>query len=243
MRDSDLNAYADKLNASYSHFEATELIFQASQRIFPGRTALTTSFGTESVVLLALVARIDPHLPVFFINTGKHFPETLAYRDEIVSHLGLTAVREIKPYDHQIAAADPDGTLFSRDPDYCCHLRKVIPFEDALEGFDCWIAGRKRVHGGVRADLRIFEAQGERIQVSPLAHWSVDDIERTFRDLNLPRHPLYREGYRSIGCANCTARTPFGGDPRGGRWHGHDKIECGLHLARNQSSEYPTSIR
>ncbi len=217
------------LNARFGEETPLEVVRLAYLELFPGKTALVTSFGTESALLLDLVAQVDRAFPVLFIDTGKHFPETLAYRDQLIAHFKLEAVTIVKPYEVQINAADSDGTLWSRAPDYCCNLRKAIPLEDALAPYDCWIAGRKRHHGGLRSTLDIFEEQGGRIQVSPLARSSAEELDRIFEDRGLPRHPLYRKGYRSIGCANCTVKTPEGTDPRAGRWQGLGKTECGIH--------------
>jgi phosphoadenosine phosphosulfate reductase len=185
---------------------------------------------------LKLVAEIDPHLPILFLETGKHFAETLVYRDQLIKELGLTNVRNVTPIPEQIEAADRDGTLWKRDPDYCCHLRKVIPLDDALAGVDCWITGRKRHHGSERGSLQVFESVAGRVQVNPLARWSAQEVAAEFQKHDLPRHPLEAVGYRSVGCATCTFVTPKQGVARSGRWLGTAKNECGIHQARWASS-------
>jgi phosphoadenosine phosphosulfate reductase len=204
---------------------------------FDGKIALVSSFGTESAILLHMIAQIDKATPVIFLDTGKLFPETLAYRDELVASLGLTDVRAIKPSGKQLAAYDPDGRLWQRDPDLCCAIRKTNPLDGALEGFEAWITGRKRSQGGTRTDMNMVEAGPDgRVTVNPLAFWSDAQLDAYFEAHNLPRHPLQSEGYASIGCATCTQRVQAGEDKRAGRWAGLDKTECGIHLPRQAAA-------
>lgn len=197
----------------------------------PGRAALVTSFGTESAVLLHMVAQIDPDLPVIFLDTGKLFGETLRYRDALVARLGLTDVRSIVPDADDLKAEDPDGILWASRPDRCCYVRKVLPLQRALQGVETWITGRKRFQGGARGALPLVESQDGRVKVNPLAQWSPDDIAAYFARHDLPEHPLKADGYLSIGCMPCTDRASDPGDARSGRWAGQAKTECGIHLA------------
>jgi phosphoadenosine phosphosulfate reductase len=202
-------------------------------RRFPGKIALVSSFGTESAILLHMIAEIDPATPVIFLDTGKLFPETLAYRDALIARLGLTGVRSIRPSGAQLAAWDPDGRLWQKDVDMCCAIRKTNPLDAALEGFGAWITGRKRAQGGTRAQLNMVDTGPDgRTTVNPLAFWDDARIEAYFVRHRLPRHPLQAEGYTSIGCATCTARPIAGEDKRSGRWAGLDKTECGIHMPR-----------
>jgi phosphoadenosine phosphosulfate reductase len=198
---------------------------------FAGRTALVTSFGAESAVLLHLVAGIDPRAPVIFLETGKLFPETLAYRDLLTERLGLQDVRSVKPDAAALLAADPAGDLWRRNPDLCCRLRKVEPLARALDGFAAWINGRKRYQGADRISLPLVERAGGRIKLNPLAHWAEDEIARYFAAHRLPRHPLEAQGYRSVGCAPCTTQAAPGEGARAGRWRGSEKTECGIHFS------------
>lgn len=196
-----------------------------------GRIALVSSFGAESAVLLDLVARVDPATPVIFLDTGKLFGETLAYRDALAARLGLTDLRSVSPDPADLARHDPDGTLWSLDPDRCCHIRKTEALDKALAGFDAWVTGRKRFHGGGRAALPAIEGDDAtgRIKVNPLASWSAEDIHRYLADRDLPVHPLVAQGYASIGCVPCTRAVSPGEAPRAGRWAWLDKTECGIH--------------
>ena len=199
-----------------------------------GRTALVSSFGTESAVLLHLVSEIDRHVPVIFVDTQKMFDETLAYRDTLMARLGFTDVRIFAPDPVQIEAKDKTGLRWSYDPDGCCAIRKVEPLQRALAGFDAWISGRKGFQAGTRTALPLFEldadhADGPKLKLNPLAGWSKDRLNAYFTAHDLPRHPLEAEGYLSIGCSPCTSRVMPGEDPRAGRWRGWDKVECGIH--------------
>jgi phosphoadenosine phosphosulfate reductase len=195
-----------------------------------GRVAIVSSFGTESAVLLALAAEIDPAVPVLFLDTGQHFPETLAYRDLLSARLGLTDVRSLHPAERQVHDRDPEGQLWAFDPDACCALRKVEPLDEAMIPFDAWMTGRKRSQAATRADLPMIEAVADgRVKINPLARWSPAELDAEMTRRDLPRHPLGLLGYKSIGCAPCTRPVADGEDPRAGRWAGLSKTECGIH--------------
>lgn len=208
---------------------------------FPGRIALTSSFGAESAVLLHLVSRVAPHIPVLFLDTGKLFPETMAYRETLIGRLGLTAVRIVGPNPSNLREDDPSGYLWSVDPDRCCEIRKVEPLAEVLKEFSAWITGRKRFQGASRSDLATFERDGSHVKVNPLANWSEADIENYLVEHDLPRHPLVARGYRSIGCTHCTSPTLPGEDPRAGRWRNKGKTECGIHRPRQIGVEEPAA--
>jgi len=195
-----------------------------------GRAALVSSFGADSAVLLHLAAGIDAATPVLFVDTGKLFDETLAYRDRLVAELGLTAVRTVGPDPEVLARRDPTGERHRLDPDGCCELRKVQPLEAALAGFDLWITGRRRHQAATRAGMARLERDGAgRLKLNPLADWSPADVTAYRRRHRLPAHPLETRGYPSIGCAPCTTAVRPGEDPRAGRWRHLTKTECGLH--------------
>jgi phosphoadenosine phosphosulfate reductase len=207
-----------------------EIVAAARDAVLPRRLAIVSSFGTESAVMLAVTAAVDPGLPVLLIDTGYLFPETLAYRDTLAERLGLTDIRVIRPDGAELAAEDADGDLYSRNSDACCALRKVRPLARALDGFDGWANGRKRFQGAARTAIPVVEADGTRLKVNPLALLAPDEIAARFRKLDLPPHPLEKFGFRSIGCMPCTTATRAGEDPRAGRWRGRGKVECGIHV-------------
>ncbi|PHS23131.1 MAG: phosphoadenylyl-sulfate reductase [Robiginitomaculum sp.] len=228
---SPLSECVAALNARHANRTAIAVLEYCLDRSLLGKTALVSSFGAESVVLLHLASLIDRSVPVLFLDTQMLFPETLAYQVEVAETLKLSNVRIIRPDRQQVLAMDPDNTLHQRDHDACCNLRKTQPLASALASFDTWISGRKRFQGMTRAALDFFETDGEtRIKVNPLAHWSAQQIRQYMQDNHLPRHPLVTKGYPSIGCAPCTSRVQSGEDPRAGRWRGHEKVECGIHF-------------
>ena len=213
---------------------APPAILRTAIRIVPeGKLAVVSAFGIKSAALLKLVADVEPSLPVLFLDTDWHFDETLAYRDQIVAHLGLTDVRSLKPQAEDVARADPDSTLWANDPDSCCGLRKVAPLADALVPFTAWVTGRKRYQGGERTQLPVLEADAGRLKFNPLARQSPKDISALFRSANLPRHPLADAGYASIGCRPCTSPSQGAEGSRDGRWRGKAKTECGIHVSRH----------
>ena len=216
------------LNAQYRHHSATDVLRGGLAEL--GQTALVSSFGAESVVLLHMVAVTDKNLPVLFIDTEMLFTETLVYQQEVSERLGLRNVRIIRALD--TATHDPTGTLHQRDTDACCALRKTRPLQDALAPFDAWVTGRKRFQSDGRAALEFFEIEEGtgRIKINPLAHWAREDVAQYMDENRLPRHPLVAKGYPSIGCAPCTSPVAMGEDPRAGRWRDTDKDECGIHF-------------
>jgi phosphoadenosine phosphosulfate reductase len=217
---------------SYAGLEGRQLL-EPILRDFAGRAAVVSSFGAESSVLLHMVAEVDPSTPIIFLDTGKHFWETLGYRAKLIDRLGLTGVRIITPDKADLAAADPDGDLHRRNADQCCHVRKTLPLQRALAGFDVIISGRKRYHGAARATLDFLSIADERLKVEPLAGFSALDLQAYMKAHDLPAHPLTEIGYFSIGCEPCTQPGGTAADPRAGRWSGTSKTECGIHWTRN----------
>jgi phosphoadenosine phosphosulfate reductase len=195
-----------------------------------GRLAMVSSFGADSAVMLHQIAQHNPDLDVLFIDTGKHFAETLEYVDTLEAELGLRSIRHIHPDPKLVVAEDPEHGLWQKNPDLCCMLRKTFPLQDALSNYDSWITGRKRFQGATRAALPFFERDGDHVKLNPLAKWSADDIIDYAKHHDLPRHPLVAQGYLSIGCAPCTRAVKPGEDARAGRWSGLNKVECGIHL-------------
>lgn len=224
------------LNARHGHLRGRDLLEVAIGDIFPGRIALSSSFGADAAVLLAMVAEIEPATPVIFLDTGKLFAETQRYAAELAVKLGLTDLRHIHPDPKRLVRWDAVGDLWKSDPDSCCDIRKVKPLAGALEGFEAWITGRKRFQGATRAHLPAIEEGDGRIKFNPLIDWTEAEIRAEFHRRGLPRHPLVAAGFRSIGCLPCTRRVGAGEDSRSGRWAGTDKIECGIHSSGSLSS-------
>lgn len=223
----------DRLNAELRGKSPQEIIGVAL-REFGRRLTYVSSFGAESAAMLSFIAEVDAGMPIVFIDTGMHFHQTLQYRDSLSAHLGLTDVRTFHPVKDEVKAVDPKGVLNKTDPNACCEVRKVRPLEPALEGFDAWITGRKRFHGGGRANLPVVEYFEGRFKVNPLVNLTQEDLQALVATRRLPPHPLVAEGYPSIGCWPCTARPVDPNDIRSGRWVGFTKEECGLHLKRQE---------
>jgi len=223
---------AVRLNRLFRGSSTQEMLESVIRDGLAGDLAVVSSFGAESAVLLHLVASVDASVPVLFLDTAKHFPETLAYRDALVERLGLNLV-VLTPDPQDLVKRDETGLRWSYDPDGCCEIRKVKPLEKALAGFDASFTGRKAFQAKTRANLPRFELDTSdgagRLKINPLIDWTAADINAWFETHDLPRHPLIAQGYPSIGCSPCTTQVAEGEDPRSGRWKGWDKTECGIH--------------
>jgi phosphoadenosine phosphosulfate reductase len=199
------------------------------------RLAVATSFQSSGLVILHLLNRIRPRLPVLFLDTGFHFPQTLEFKDRVVRMWDLNLVELRGAHGSPEAQARTYGPeLFRRDPDMCCEINKVKPLQRALEEFDGWISGIRRDQSPVRAHSPVVEPQllpsgRDILKIHPLATWTRTDVDEYIREHDLPTHPLLEEGFRSIGCWPCT--RPVDGDEsdRSGRWDWSGKRECGIH--------------
>lgn len=231
------NIQAKVLEKAFHQLEASAVLKEIIVHGAAGRSAVVTSFGAESAVLLHLVSDIAADAPVIFVDTGRHFGETKRYGESLCDRLGLTNVRVVSPVSETILREDPEEFLFRENSDRCCSIRKQAPLSSALERFDCWVSGRKQYQGATRDRLKMFEYDGDHIKVNPLAAWKPEEIRDYFDKYDLPRHPLEQEGYRSIGCMPCTDRVSPGEDARAGRWRGLSKRECGIHKTNNTSAQ------
>lgn len=226
-------ADADALNARFADVPTQEMLRTVFTEGLAGHVGVVSSFGTESAVLLHLVAQADPNVPVIFVDTLKMFDETLTYRETLIETLGIRNAQVVQPLPETLAAKDENGLRWSYDPDGCCAIRKVEPLARAKQGLDAWISGRKAFQSVTRENLPPFEVEDGRLKLNPLGSWTKDDLEAYFAEHDLPRHPLEAQGYLSVGCAPCTSTVKPGEDPRAGRWRGWDKVECGIHSPNN----------
>ncbi len=224
-----------ELNTRFENSGSRRLLSEMLDENPNSKIAVVSSFGSNSVVLLHLVAGVDKSLPVLFIDTGRLFGKTLEYRDQLALDLGLTNIKSVGPEANHVHERDPAGALWVVDSNACCQLRKVEPFAKALDGIDIWISGRKRYQGGSRATLPLFEPDGPRLKINPLANWTGGDIDIYRNAFALPQHPLVEKGFRSIGCEPCTTPVKEGEDERAGRWRGAGKTECGIHVLPQNS--------
>ena len=215
-----------------AELSAIDFLTTMLQHEFKDEICVVSSFGAESAVLLHMVAQIDPTTPVIFLNTGKLFGETLRYRDRLQTLLGLTDVRSIGPHPTDLAEKDSNEDLWQKNNDMCCHIRKNLPQERALKGFKAVLTGRKRFQTSQRGNMQRIEIDDEaaaRLRINPLADFTLEDLQAYLETHNLPKHPLVKDGYLSIGCMPCTDKVKEGDDYRSGRWSEQDKEECGMH--------------
>ena len=204
-----------------------------------GASCLTCSFQAEDMVVLHLVREHIPDIPVLFLETGYHFAEVYAYRDEMTARYGLNLVN-VMPKQTVAEQEAQFGLLYQSKPDQCCKFRKVGPLFAALESYDVWFTGLRRVQSPTRANLKVADTfplpTGKQLlKVSPLAAWDDKEVWAFAREHEIPLLPLYQAGYTSIGCEPCTALPSDPGNLRSGRWAGR-KLECGIHIAEAASS-------
>jgi len=229
-----------RLQAFYGNLDGVALLRVMIREEFPDKIALFSSFGADSALLIAMTAEIDKNIPVLFLETGKHFQETLDYVEQLKKYFGLTDVRFIRPDPQLLLSVDPHGELWKTGVNRCCWLRKVEPLARALKEWDfsAVITGRKHYQTKDRENLRNIELdEDNRFRINPLAHLTKEEFKAELGRRNLPQHPLVAKGYLSIGCAPCTVAVKPGEDERAGRWahaidlQGKQKTECGIHLA------------
>lgn len=210
--------------------EGPEAILRWAWDRYGPSVAMSSSFQSQSVPLLHMVSRTVPELPIVFLDTGYHFPETLAFRDRLVEEWGLSLrvarAAMSRPRFVQLHGDD----LHRRDPDLCCYINKVEPMRRAVKGLDAWISGVRRDQTATRARARVVERiRDGLVRVHPVLEWTDRDIWTYINRHDLPTHPLLEKGYLSVGCAPCTRPVTDSDDARSGRWSGTGKNECGLH--------------
>ena len=207
-----------------------QIIEKIEGYISDGKSIFTSSsFQTHSIPLLHIISRIDPSIPVYFLNTGYHFSETIEFRDQIVELLNLNLV-DLKPDTPKNMQLGPDGKLlFTSDPDHCCYLNKTQPMEQVLMRFDVWVNGIRAEQNAFRSDLKEEQSvKYDAIRFHPLIGWTSKDIFEYRKTYDLPEHPLESKGYFSIGCEPCTRKLDLEMQEREARWFGLNKTECGL---------------
>ena len=225
-----LDREADRLETA----ETEEILEWAWNQVGP-RLALSTAFGASGLVLMDIAARVVPELPIFTIDTGYLFKETLELKARVEDRLEIE-IESVKP---DLTVADQDRQygkdLFGRDSDHCCYMRKVEPLHRKLSQLDGWIASLRRDQGASRSHIRVvepFPTRGDRLiaKFNPMARWTKKDVWDYILKNDVPYNPLMDQGYPSLGCVPCTQPVEEGGDERSGRWSGKSKTECGIHL-------------
>ncbi len=196
-----------------------------------GKSLFTTSsFQSHSIILLHILSRIDKTIPVYFLDTGYHFPETIIYKNEVTELLNLNTI-DLKSCTPKNMQKDNQGRLlFTSDPDHCCYLNKVSPTNNLLMRYDVWINGVRADQNKLRNSFKVEEpAPHNTIRFHPMLDWSSKEINDYRKQYNLPIHPLEAKGYLSIGCEPCTRKIDQDMSERDARWFGLNKTECGLH--------------
>jgi phosphoadenosine phosphosulfate reductase len=216
--------------------QTTEEILAWAWAHFGTRAAIGTSFQGSGLVMMHLAKLADYAFPVFTLDTGLLFPETLALQRRLEDFYGwkIESVEPDLTVERQAETNGPE--LWKRDPDLCCTIRKVLPLQSKLRELDCWLTGLRRAQSKSRARIGVIELYGldeqtgaEIVKLNPMANWSRDAIWKYIRQHQIPYNPLHDQGYRSIGCMTCTRKTAKGEEERAGRWTGFKKVECGIH--------------
>lgn len=224
----DLEKLAQRAGRELESAPADEIVRWAVQT-FGTRFAVTSAM--QDAVLVHLVSQVAPGVDVLFLDTGYHFAETLGTRDAIAATYDVNLITLTPPQTVAEQDATYGPTLHDRDPDRCCGLRKVAPLDRALQGYDAWATGLRRVETPTRAGTPVvsYDARRGKVKIAPIAAWSDQDVEDYIALHGILINPLLTVGYRSIGCAPCTRAVAAGEDPRAGRWAGSVKTECGIH--------------
>ena len=224
----ELREQSDRLETA----TPAEIIRWSVERYFPKLT-MATAFGPEGCVILHMLAEIEPRTPVFNLDTGYQFEETLALRDRIAERYGIEVEMQRAATTVEQYEAQHGGPLYKTNPDQCCFDRKVKVLQQAVVGMQAWMSGIRRDQTPDRARAAIvgWDKKFGLVKISPLANWTKKDVWNLIAKHDIPYNPLHDQGYTSIGCWPCTRAVMFGEDERAGRWSGHAKTECGLHTA------------
>ena len=229
------SAEVQSLDEQFNQQPTEEILGWAWER-FGASASIGTSFQGAGLVMIHLARQNNFHFPVFTLDTGLLFPETLALKKRLEDFFGLT-IESLTPDLTVEEQADVNGPeLWKHNPDLCCMIRKVLPLRDKLAGINCWITGLRRQQSETRARLGILEVYAfdeatgrDIVKINPMANWSREAVWKHLHDHKIPYNPLHDQGYRSIGCEPCTRRTADGENERAGRWTGFNKVECGIH--------------
>jgi phosphoadenosine phosphosulfate reductase len=219
----------ERLSDEFETKTPQEIIAWAIDTFWP-QIALSSSFQTQSMPLLHMASRIRRDLLVFFLDTGYHFWDTLIFREQVASEWQLNVLDLYRDRRWDVFARQHTRSLPLEDPNLCCFIHKVQPMQTALKNMLAWISGIRRDQTPERAHATILELQEDGLlKINPLLNWTKADVKRYAEEHNLPSHPLFEKGYRSVGCAPCTVAVGVNDDERAGRWSGSGKTECGLH--------------
>lgn len=237
----------DELRALNERFRAqsTDRVLAWAWERFGARAAIGTSFQGAGLVIIHMSRMYDLNFPVFTLDTGLLFPETLELKKRLEDYFDF-AIESLHPdltVEQQEEVQGP--ALWNREPDLCCTIRKVFPLREKLSELDCWITGLRRQQSDARSSVGVLElytfdeSAGQDIaKLNPLAGWTRDAVWDYIRTHKIPYNPLHDRGYRSIGCLPCTAATGKGANERAGRWTGFNKVECGIHTFMSKKIDF-----
>jgi phosphoadenosine phosphosulfate reductase len=232
------------LDAQFDQQETTEVLAWAWKQ-FGARAAIGTSFQGAGLVMMHLAKTARVSFPIFTLDTGLLFPETLELKKKLEDFYGWE-IESINPDQTLAEQADSHGpALWSRDPDLCCTMRKVLPLQSKLRDLDCWLTGLRRQQTSERSKIGVIELyarndaeSSDMIKLNPMANWSREAVWDYIRQHQIPFNPLHTQGYHSIGCMTCTRKTGEGEDERAGRWTGFKKLECGIHTFMSRKNDF-----
>jgi len=231
-----MNIDPHKLNRLFEK-ESAFTILSWAWETFPESIFATSSFQSQSIPLLHIISQTAPALPILFLDTGYHFPETLTFLEQVRNEFNLN-VKSIRPKNDGKYGSYLKGELYRTDPDICCFNNKVKPLQEEKQNFRAWIAGIRKDQTSSRKRTPVVSLDDDGLyKICPMANWSRRDIWDYIYQYKLPTHPLLDQGYLSIGCAPCTRPISFGDDERLGRWPDQEKNECGLHFTNSNFGE------
>jgi phosphoadenosine phosphosulfate reductase len=225
----NLRPHVDCSDETIERWNPQQIIAWAAETFGSG-LAMSSSFQQQSLALLHMVSRIAPEMPIHFVDTGHHFCETLQFKRQVTEMLRINVIDLTPEVTHEEQELHYGPELWKHDPDLCCYLNKVQPMQSTLNRYEAWLTGIRRDQSTQRAHTRPIECRKDGlVKVNPLVNWTQSDVDRYIAFHRLPTHPLFEQGYHSIGCAPCTRPITTGEDLRAGRWAGKAKKECGLH--------------
>ena len=224
-----------RASASLESASPEEIITWAVENHFPKLT-MATAFGPEGCVILSMLAKIEPRVYVFNLDTGYQFQETHDLRDQIAEKYGIEVAYARPELTVEQYEAEHGGPLYEREPDRCCFDRKIKILREHVVGFTGWMSGIRRDQSAHRAKAPIvgWDKKFGLVKISPLANWTKKEVWKRITEEDVPYNPLHDQGYPSVGCWPCTRAVLFGEDERAGRWSGTAKTECGLHTVDDE---------
>lgn len=224
-----------ELNQRMAGYSPQEILRWAVETFHPKLT-MATAFGAEGCCIIHMLAEIEPSVPIFNLETGYQFPETLEMRERIQRRYGITVELVYPELTVEEYEREHGGPLYNLRPDQCCHDRKILPLRRAVEGYEAWISAIRGDQTEHRRAASLVQADRKfgLIKVNPLLRWTKKEVWNFIFAHDVPYNPLHDRGYPSIGCAPCTDPVPEGGDERSGRWAGTRKKECGLHVIEHE---------